>query len=338
MTRSWVRFARASCLVVLTILLTALPAQAKNTLRFGTLAPRNSTWGKVFDSFKKAMEKKAQRGFELRIYYNGVLGSEETMAAKLRSGQLDGATLSALGLAHIDKRVMVMTLPWLVDSWDKLDRVRPELAPEFETEFDRQGLQILGWGDIGLVYGFTRGYSIHLPQDMRGHRVMVLRGEPVGSLFFENVRGTNPIPADPMDILNLLRTSQVDTISAPALIAEQLQWIPYLDHVSSQPLACAIGASVARKDAMAALPADTRNLFVSLAQRVGKIQGTRIRRLDEEAYFRIKRRMTVVSVTDTERKEWETIVRIVLKRLGNGVYPRPMMEKVARLTGHKLEW
>jgi TRAP-type C4-dicarboxylate transport system substrate-binding protein len=141
-----------------------------------------------------------------------------------------------------------------------------------------------------------------------------------------------------MDILSLLRTSQVDTISAPALIAEQMQWIPYLDHVSAQAIACAIGASVVRKDSMAALDADTRDLFYDLSARVGKMQAKRIRQLDLEAYERIKRRMTVVSVTEPERKQWETVVRAVLRRLGNGIYPRPLMEKVARLTGHELTW
>lgn len=332
------RFARFCRALALFFFLYSGRAEAKNTLRFGTLAPRNSTWGKVFDSFRRAVEKKAEPGFELRIYYNGVIGSEETMVSKLRSGQLDGASLSALGLGHIDRRVLVMTLPWLVDGWEKLDRVRPELAPEFESAFDKQGLRVIGWGDIGLIYGFTSGYAVHLPKDLLGHRPLVLRGEPVGPIFFENIRGTNPIVADPMDIMNLLRSSQIDTLSAPALIAEQLQWVPYLDHVSGQPLACAIGGSVVRKESMDKLSPDTRELFEGLARRVGKVQSVRIRKLDDEAYGRIKQRMTVTTVTPAERKEWEKVVRAVLKRLGNGVYPRPLMEKVARLTGHELSW
>jgi TRAP-type transport system periplasmic protein len=332
------RVLRSGSLLALALMLLVTPAHAKSTLRFGTLAPKNSTWGKIFDAFKRAFEKKTQDEVELRIYYNGVLGPEETMAAKLRIGQLDGASLSQLGLAHIDNRVMVMTMPWLVDSWDKFDRVRPELAPEFEKAFDAQGLKIMGWGELGLVYGFTAGYTVRLPRDLRGHRVMVLRNEPVGPVFFENIPGTNPIVADPMDIMNLLRSRRVDTISAPALIAEQMQWVPYLDHVSSRALACAIGASVVRKSSMQQLPVDTRNLFFSLSERVRKIQGARIRKLDGEAYERIKQRMTVVTITEAQRKEWEKVVRVVLRRLGNGVYPRPLMEKVAQLTGHELEW
>jgi TRAP-type C4-dicarboxylate transport system substrate-binding protein len=322
----------------LALLLSAPAAEAKSTLRFATLAPKNSTWGKIFVSFKRAIEKRTQERLELRIYYNGVLGSEATMAAKLRSGQLDGATLSNLGLAHVDKRVMVMTLPWLVDSWEKFDRVRPELAPEFDEAFRSHGLEILGWGDIGLVYGFTRGYTVRVPTDMRGHHPMILRDEPVGSLFFENIKGVRPVVAEPMEILNLLRVGRIDSISAPALVAEQLQWVPYLDHVSARPLACAVGASVMRKESLDALPVDVRDEFVSLAKKVGKIQGARIRKLDLEAYQRIRRRMTVISVTEAEREQWAKLVRLVLKRLGTGTYPRALMDKVAKLTGHELEW
>jgi TRAP-type transport system periplasmic protein len=326
----------AACLAV--VLSFSSAAHAKTTLRFGTLAPKNSTWGKVFDAFRRAMDKKSSGEVDLRIYYNGVLGSEASMAGKLRSGQLDGATLSILGLAHFDKRVMVMTLPWLVDSWEKVDKVRADLAPEFEKELETKGIDVLGWGDIGLIYGFTRGHAVRVPGDLRGHTPMILRGEPVGSAFYENISGVRPIPADPMDVLNLLRSRRVDTIAAPALVAEQLQWIPYLDHVSGQPLACAIGASVVRQETMTNMPADLRDMFLDLSKRVGKSQSRRIRQLDLEAYDRIKRRMTVVTITPTQRKEWEKLVRVVLKRLGNGVYPRDMMDRVAALTGHKLEW
>lgn len=320
------------------VLLLAPDANAKTTLRFGTLAPKNSTWGKVFDAFRRAMDKKSSGEVDLRIYYNGVLGSEASMAGKLRSGQIDGATLSILGLAHFDKTVMVMTLPWLVDSWDKVDRVRADLGPQFEKEFKAKGIKVLGWGDIGLIYGFTRGHAVRVPGDLRGHTPMVLRGEPVGSAFFEQIPGVRPVPAEPMDILNLLRARTVDTISAPALVAEQLQWIPFLDHVSGQPIACAIGASVIRQETMDNMPADLRAMFLDLSQRVGRSQSKRIRQLDLEAYERIKRRMTVVSVTPAERKQWEKLVRVVLKRLANGVYPRDMMERVATLTDNKVEW
>src|SRR5882672_11409965 len=111
-------FALSAALSLFTI---AVPAAATTTIRMATIAPRNSTWGKVLDAWEKAVESKTQGEVDLTIYYNGVQGEERAVVAKMKSGQLDAGALSAIGLSHVYRDVMVLQLPGVTNSWPLAD-------------------------------------------------------------------------------------------------------------------------------------------------------------------------------------------------------------------------
>src|SRR5262245_10142851 len=92
--RNLLRVIAAASLVVVT----ASPARAATTLRVGSLAPKVSSWGKILRTWEKAVTDKTAGQIQLDVYYNGVHGMEDAMVAKMRTGQLDGAVLSSVGL------------------------------------------------------------------------------------------------------------------------------------------------------------------------------------------------------------------------------------------------
>jgi TRAP-type C4-dicarboxylate transport system substrate-binding protein len=328
------RFAAVSAVLALGFF-GATDADAKIKIRFSTLAPQNSSWGKVFSVWEKAVVQKTNGEIELDVFYNGVQGMEESMVGKMKTGQLDGAALTTLGLSKINKNIMAMTLPWVITSWAKLDKVRPIVAPQFEKQFEADGFKVLGWGDVGLVYGFAKGFAVKRPEDIRGHRPLVWRNEPVGPIVYSLIGQITPVPLSPTEVLPALRAGSVDMLSAPALAAEQLQWTPHLDHVTNEPVVTATGATVFRKESIDSMPADLRDVFLKMQQRVGENQNARIRKLDQEAYERMSKRMTVVTVAGDDRKAWEAVARKSLKRLAQGVFPKELMKQVADLAGFK---
>src|SRR5512140_738636 len=93
-------------LAVLGALATALsfPGDASadpTTLKVGTLAPGDSPWGQVFKIWKKAVEERSGNNLQLQFFWNGTQGDESAMVGKMRTGQLDGAALTAIGLGQI---------------------------------------------------------------------------------------------------------------------------------------------------------------------------------------------------------------------------------------------
>jgi TRAP-type C4-dicarboxylate transport system substrate-binding protein len=308
-------------------------AGAAHTIRFATIAPRTSTWGKVLEAWQKAVEDKTQGQIQLTIYYNEVQGDERTVVSKMRTGQLDGAALSAIGLSHVFHDVMVLQMPGITNSWPLAELVRAMLHEPIEQGFRAQGFELLSWGDIGLVYQFSKGVEVRSPTDLRGKRPMVFRNEPMAPLFFSLIGQIVPVPLDLAEVLPALQAGTVNVIGAPPLAAEQLQWVPYLDHINDQPIVAAIGATLMKQEKLEALPADTRTLFRDMQSRAARVQSDRIRQLDLEARDRLMKRMTIVRPSDDDKIEWYRVFLKAVKRLRNGVFSKPLIDEVLSITG-----
>jgi TRAP-type C4-dicarboxylate transport system substrate-binding protein len=308
---------------------------AEHTLRIATIAPKNSSWGKVFATWQKAIEKKTEGKLELQIYFNGVEGNEDWMVSKIRTGQLDGAAIGAIGLSMINKNVLVLQLPGVLKTWDQLDKVRAQLQPELEAGLRANGFNIVGWGDVGLVRQFTKGFEIRRPEDVKNKRPAVWRNEPVGPALYAAIGNVVAVPVDVMEMLPALRSGNVNIIAAPALAAEQLQWTPYLDHVNNEVIACAVGGLIFKAGVLESLPADLKATWDALQKRASDSQQGRIRKLDEEAYDRISRKMSVIRASQAEYDEWEKLLRKVVTGLARGTYDKSLVNRVLTMAGYK---
>ncbi len=332
----WLNPVRAAAvLAALSTTLLAAPRAraADHTLRIATMAPKNSSWGKVFKVWRKAIKKKSDGKLDLTIYYNAVQGGDDAMVGKMRSGQLDGAALTAVGLSRINRDVLALQLPGIVDSWSVLDKVRTALRPEIEGGFEKHGFRVLSWGDIGLVRQMSRGFAVHRPSDLKGKHPLVWRNEPVGPVVFSTIGGVVPVPLGPMEVLPALRAGKVDVINAPALAAEQLQWVPYLDHVSGTVTVCAIGGMVFRAKAIDDMPADLREIFLDIQKRLDKGNSHRVRQLDDASFARIKKKMTVVDITAADREAWRKVLVRAVKQIAQGTLDKALIKRVVQLSG-----
>ena len=322
-----------ACTALLALVSFASSGSAAQTIRLATIAPRTSTWGKVLDAWQKAVESKTEGQIALNIYYNGVQGDERTVVSKMKTGELDAAALSSIGLSHVFRDVMVLQLPGVTNSWPLADLVRGMLKDPIEAVFRAQSFELLSWGDIGIVYQFSKGVEVRGPMDLRGKRPMVFRNEPMAPLLFSLIGQIVPVPLDVTEVLPALQAGTVNVIGGPALAAEQLQWVPYLDHINDQPIVAAIGATLMKQEKLEAMPADTRALFRDMQRRAARVQSERIRQLDMEAKDRLMKRMTVVTPSDDDKIEWYRVFLKAVKRLRNGVFSKPLIDQVLSITG-----
>src|SRR5579859_929892 len=229
----------------LALLLSTSSARADTTtLKIGTLAPPQSPWGQVFRVWGKAVSERTNGGVTLQFFWNSTQGDEGVMVGKMRTGQLDGAALTAVGLSQIYKQVLVLQLPGLFRDWAKLDRAREAMRAGFETEFEKEGFRIGGWGDVGMAHLMTKGFEVRLPADLKHKNCFFLPGDPVAPMLYSVVGDITPKQVSVPEILTGLTNNTINVVTAPALAAEQLQWSSRLDHINTQPTGAAIGALV----------------------------------------------------------------------------------------------
>ena len=105
--------------------------KAKYTLKIATLAPKGSSWMKSFEAAARELKKTTDGEAVIKLYGGGVMGDEPAMVRKMRTGQLDGAAVTNVGLGDINKQLLMLQLPLLFKRYSDLDRVRNKMAGTF---------------------------------------------------------------------------------------------------------------------------------------------------------------------------------------------------------------
>jgi TRAP-type transport system periplasmic protein len=328
------RFLARLALAIAAALVAFSPRGARaEVVRIGTLAPAASPWGQVYKVWAEAVSRKSGGRLELQFFYNGQQGDEAAMVAKMKSGQLDGAALTSVGLGKIYKPILALQIPGLFRSWAKLDAARDALSPELKKGLADAGFTLAGWGDVGALHGMSKGFAVRTPDDLRGKRPLTWRDEEIGPTVFQVIGGVTPVPLSAPEVLPALNTGTINVLSAPALAAEQLQWAPRLDHISEEAVVFAIGALVFASKRLDALPEDLRGILQETGKVASGALAARIRGEDAAAFARLRARMTVVTLTEEERNKWAGVFREAVKRLAQGVFPADFVAKLVKFAG-----
>jgi TRAP-type transport system periplasmic protein len=325
MTRSIKVF--GALLVALAALGTARSAEAKTTLKLGTLAPKQSPWGKVFTTWAKAVDVKTKGEVQLTWLWNGIAGPEEGVVSKIKTGQLGGAAITTQGLSSIHKPITALGMPGAFKSWAELDKARETLKAQFDQSMNGEGFVTVGWGDVGTARTFSKGFAVRAPADLRGKTPVLLRGDLIGPKVFEAIGGVTARQAAVTEFLPLLRSGSINVVTAPPLAVEQLQWAPNLDHLNTGVVGFGVGALVVSKKAVDGMTADQRDVFLSSGAQAGKALTSRIRKEDDAAYGRLQKKMKVHSETAAERAEWDKVWKKACERL-KGALPGNVLSQV----------
>jgi TRAP-type C4-dicarboxylate transport system substrate-binding protein len=298
-------------------------------LHLGTLAPRKSPWGKVFQAWQDEMASQG-KGLTLKFHYGGQQGDEEAMVSKMRSGQLAGAAITSVGLSKIYKPILALQMPGLFTSWAKLDAAREAIKADANKGFEDAGFTILGYGDVGIAHVMSKGFPVKVPDDLKGKAPYMWSADEISPKLFQVIGGVTPVPLSVTEVLPKLNAGAVNVVNAPALAAEQLQWAPNLDHINVRPSGFAIGALVVKKSALDGLSEDQKRALMSTGAAAAGVLTSEIRGKDASAFGRLKKKMTAVEPSAEDVAKWQDVFKRTREELKRGVFSPDL---VARLEG-----
>jgi len=307
-------------------------ARATITLKFGTLAPQDSPWGKEFKKWANAVAADTNGEMQLDFQWNGQAGDEVLMVQKIRSGQLDGAPITAVGLAQTGVTdVLLFQMPGLFANWSKLDNARNAMKDEFNKEFEAKGFTVGGWGDVGAAKTMTVGFEVHHPADLQGKACYFITGDSVGPRIFSTIGGITPKQVTVNEILPMLTSGAINVLVAPPLAAEQLQWASRVDHIGGQTSAFFIGALIFSTARLQGIPQNLRDILTNRGNEMSARLTNSIRNLDAQAFARLKTSKRAYELSDTEKKEWSDLYARVRQQLRGSVFTPAVFDKVVQL-------
>lgn len=299
-------------------------------IRIATLAPRQSALGEAFQELKKELRERSQGQVELKMYHGGVAGDEMTVARKMRVGQLDGALLTSTGLGALVPQVLVLQAPGLITSYPALDDVREELAPEFDTLFDKAGYALISWGDSGQIRIFSK-HKIQHPSDLQNVRPWVWRGSPTMKAFIE-AAGANGVTLGLPEVFSGLQTGMVDTVIASSIGVLGFQWHTRLKTMTKPGGGIVVGAYVIKKDRLEALPKGIQAFIRQSATDNAGAFREGGRQLDKEASEALAARLKTVNLWRNQHA-WEAVQREARNALAGRLYSKSLMVRVQEIVG-----
>lgn len=274
-------------------------------VHFATLAPPQSPWGQWFRKWKEAAEKKGDGKLKVVWHWNGTQGPEPSVVSKIKTGQLWGAAVTAVGLAQIYGPINALQMPGAFKSWQDLDEKRNELRKEFDPKLKEAGFFVSGWGDVGRARTMSIGFPIRTPADLAGKTPAYLEGDKIAPKVYEVIGGVTPKPTEVISILPLLTNKTINVLTTPALAAEQLQWTSRLDHLNTEVVSYGVGAMVISQAKLDSLPQDMKVMMQDLGDKVSKELAKEIRKKDDEAFERAKKKMTVYEPTEADKNAFK---------------------------------
>jgi TRAP-type transport system periplasmic protein len=309
------------------------PARADGvTLKFGTLAPGDSTWGHVFKIWQKGLNERTSGAVSIQWFWNGQQGDETSMVGRIRTGQLDGAAITASGLAQIYKQSAIFQIPNMFSSWAKLDQARDKMRPMFDAEYEKAGFKNLGSGDVGAVHLMTKGFEVHVPADLKHKNTFYITGDSISPILYALIGDNTPKSLG----VNEVSSSPVNVLNAPCLVAEQLQWAPQYDHIDRSVASYAIGSIVMSNAKLKSLPADAQTAVTETGAIAAKALTTSIRAADDAAFLRLagdgkgtKGRMADYTPTAAEQAQWVALFEQTKAKLRGGTFNADIMDQIA---------
>jgi TRAP-type C4-dicarboxylate transport system substrate-binding protein len=306
---------------------TTTKAEEAYTLRIASLAPAGSSWMKVLNAWNKTLQDRTDGKLKMHFYPGGSQGDERDFVRKMRVGQLDGGVVTMTGMSLLVPAMNVLVLPGLLDTYEELDRVREKMATKFEGMFEKEGFELVGWGDAGK----TRLFSVKpimRPSEIKAMRPWVWKDDPIFVEFYK-VIGASAVRLGVPEVYPALQTRMVDVVSSSALTAVALQWYTRVKYMTAHNSAIIVGGTMMRKDKLDELPPDLREVFDSTAVRAHELLNKVIRRDDQKAYdIVLKRGIKSIEAGDAQA-EWDAADKKVRDKLTGWLFSKSLVDAVA---------
>ena len=324
---------RLTTLLSLTALATmalAPVAKAENVeLRIATLAPSGSPWMQVLDKAAVEIKAKTSGRVTMKYFEGGQQGDERDFVRKIKLGQLDGAAVTAIGLAMIDESIRVLELPMMFDSAEEMDYVADKMWPYFQKKFEKKGYKLNDRGEVGWIYFLSKN-KVQSLSDLKGQKLWMWGDDQLVGAMFKKL-GLNGVPLGVPEVDAGLTSGKITACYGSPVAAVALQWYSKVKYMTSMPMSFAIGATVVSIDSLKKMSAEDQKLVEDIGKANAKKLRKVIRKANEDAKSTMTRKgITVVQTPVTMVDEFTKDSKEAWKELVGKIYSQEELDMVLK--------
>ena len=296
-------------------------------IKFATLAPSSSSWGRCLSQIARSVRNKTDKNVLIKVYYGAKMGDEEEMAKKITVGQLDGAAFTGNGLGHVCSEARVVEMPFLFNSSEEVRHIYDLLEYDLNFYFKKNKFHLISLTETGNAYFFSKA-SIHNLTDVSKTKMWVWKGDRVAEVMMQAV-GIPAIAINFTEVIPSLQTGLIDGFYCTLTAAISLQWHLEAKYLLNQPACNVSGGVVMSEVGWNKLSPEEQKILTQESKKYIKILEKKNHQSDKETLELLKQNGYQINAYNGDFNEFSEIRNQVVKKMIDlKIFPESLYRKV----------
>lgn len=199
--------------------------------------------------------------YQVTIVPNGVLGDHNRMNEQVRTGRLAFTKTLLANLTAYDRRLGVLSLPYVFDTQEELfETLAGELGRRVTSIVDEHDLTILAYFESGSRNLYNADRPIRTPADVRGLRIRVPQN--IVSIDMINTLGADAVPMATNEALSAFRQGLIDGAENSPIFYVTSRHVDHARYFSWTRHQVGVDVLLASKKWLTGLPGPVRDAVV----------------------------------------------------------------------------
>ncbi|MEI6668733.1 MAG: TRAP transporter substrate-binding protein DctP [Acidobacteriota bacterium] len=299
------------------------------TIKMATLVPENSSWYLVLKDVADKWGKISGGKVKVILYPGGRKGDDPDVVRDMRLGGLQGAVLTSVGLAEIDRTIYALSIPMAFDSYEEVYAVLERMRPRIEASMEAKGFVVVNWADGGWVQFFTKA-PVSTPDDLKKLKMFSWAGDPKSLEIWKSL-GYNPRPAPSTELVTGLQTGLFEAFGAPPQVCVIARYYEHAKYMTDMKWALMLASTVIEKNTWAKIPADLKPALLQAAREAGAKLQAEIRKSGESDVQAMKSAgLTVVPVDAKTLTMWQKLAETAYQKIRGDFVPADAFDEAIK--------
>lgn len=231
------------------------------------------------------------------------LGGEKDVLSKLKLGAVQGMMCSSVAAANVSPKLGVVNLPFVVDTFDKLEKFRstPDVWNEFKDSAQRQGLNVVDITGYG-TYGWATTQPVKNLSDAKSINFRIAQA-PVNTDLYKSWGLKFTVMPWP-DVPQALQTGVITGLDHTPTVCNITKKFTVAKHFTNIDYAQGLFVHLVNKRWFNKLPDDLQKIFTEvIAEESAKARLATRQEQQEQIVKAEKSGVSFYNLTDDDRAE-----------------------------------
>lgn len=302
-------------------------------IKIATLAPEGTAWAELAYKIKRDIESATSGRVSMTLYLGGVMGNDKDVVRKVRLGQLQGGGFSAEGTFLVCPETGVMQLPFLLDTYEKVDKARQIIRQDLEAAARKNGFELLCFIEQGYDALYSKDFPIKSLEDLKKVKTYAWSG-PIEEGMLKAL-GVQPFAIGAAESVAALRSGIVNTAPAPAQWVLGTQEYTFLKYINLPNWHYMPAVIVVSKKTMDKLNEKDRETLRRIARNYEPLFVQEAREAERKCYEAFQEYgMQMVKLNQEEEAPFRQRTRPVWDQFAEKYYSRTLLKKLQDALGH----